>query len=741
MAVLKSQLQLSLLDRTSGPLRMIGGQLAKFQAQTRAMMAPFTGMTARIAALGGGYLGVTAGMRGTAGAAMGFEDAMADVRKVLDVSDQQFANVRRQVLGLSKVLPNTAEGIAAIYASAAQSNIPTNELGKFSEMVAKVAIAWDVTEGETSQALAEIKTQLKMGVGEIGLYADAVNHLSNNTAARAPDLVDFSKRVSAQGELYGFAAQESLAFGSAMIAMGAESNVAATSFRNMGLGLADAGNSSKKTQTSFRKLGLDYRKMSKLFNNDATGTMLDVFDRIQGLAEHERLETAVSIFGREARALMPVINNTKELRRQLGLVGKETDYAGSAFAEYEERARTTSNTLAIVRNNFRAIGIEMGAKMLPGIQEASGALLEVLKTLGDRVSIFDRIGTSVKAFMQGLGYDGSIKEMVNDLGDLLFGKVDPSGGADELGLLFRKMEGWGKTVREFNDAIRDNPVAKFIGEMAGHGFKLMLATIGFSMLAGAIRKLGKAMLFLSGASAAIAILKTLAGVGGAIFGTAAGVAGGSRKGGKGVPAAPAAGGNAISNMLRQLAARIPQLAIAAGTVYGTGRVAAELSADNAADDRRAASPRGAERDSMRALDIQRDEINDLHEERRAAKAPQPAPGFWNAPAGQMLKEFWNGVRELDAGLANSTGWKANVPGDGASLAPDPLPTLESIRQAIHQPSGTQRVEVVNQQPPSIHLGGITVYATTNASPQAIADAASARIVASLQSQFSNAAYT
>ena len=91
--------------------------------------------------------------------------------------------------------------------------------------------------GETSEALAKIKTQLSMNVGEIGLFADAINHLSNNTAAQAPDLVDFAKRVAANGEMFGYTATQTLAFGGAMVAMGAQTEVASTSFRNMGRAL------------------------------------------------------------------------------------------------------------------------------------------------------------------------------------------------------------------------------------------------------------------------------------------------------------------------------------------------------------------------------------------------------------------------------------------------------------------------------------------------------------------------
>lgn len=732
MAVLKSQLVLSLHDQVSGRMKAISAQMAAFQNRMRAASAPFMGMTARLAAVGGGYLAVTRGIGGTAGAAIKFEEAFADVRKVLDASEEQFGNVRRQIIGLSKVLPNSAEGIADIYAAAAQSNIPMAELGKFTEMVAKISVAWDVAEGETSQALAEIKNQLHLSVDDIGLYADAINHLSNNTAARAPDLVDFSKRVAAQGEMFGFAASESLAFGGAMIASGAQTNVAATSFRNMGMALADAAKAPKAAQAEFKKLGLNTKKLAKEFNTDAVGTMLDVFERIQALPEHERLSTAIGVFGSEARALMPLINSSKELRRQLDLVGDKTKYAGSAFKEYMERADTTSNVLAIMRNRIRAIGIEMGTKWLPTIKEVAIAFSDVFDTMGDRVTPFKRMETAIKGFMQGLGYDGSIKEMVDDLADLFFGKIDPSEGADKLGQLFMKMKGWGQAVREFSDAIRDNPVAKFVAELAGHGFNLMLATFGIGLLAGAVMKLGRAMMFLSGASAAIAIIKSLAGMGGAIFGGLPGGKGG-KGGGRGSPPAgsnsPKGGKGGSAGLLGVFGKLSPW--VAALLTSGSSADNPYLNAD--------AETRAQMREDARIDAITKSRGYDISGPRNGRRGyfrsereressldayldgPPTAPPVAPPEPTGIFNKFLEGMR---------------------NFAPpsDPVPTLESIRDAVSQaPSGVTDTREVNPTPVHAPIN-LTINVTSGASASEIAAAAGARVQAALASHYSDGAY-
>lgn len=537
MAVLKSTLKLTLLDQVTGRAKKIGGALRGLQRQQTAMLAPMRGVTGRLLAFGATYLGVTKGIDATVGSALKFESAFADVRKVIDGTDGQMGKIRKSIIDMSKVLPTSATGIAAIYAAAGQANIPMNELNKFAEMTAKVAVAWDTTEGDTGQSLAEIKNQLGLTVGEVGLFADALNHLSNKSAASAPRLLDFSKRIAANGEMFGFSSEQSLAFGGAMIASGSQAEVAATSFRNMGRALTKGERATKAQRVAFKKLGFDSVKVAKDMQKNALKTTLGVIDKIQGLPEWQQISIASALFGDEARGLMPVISNTTELRRQLGLVGDEANYAGSAFQEYLVRANTTGNVLKILGNKFSAYFQSIGDGMLPGIKEAALGINGIMDTLSERVSVFDNISAAIKGFADGFGYDGGIRTMVEDLGDFFFGAREGEAASDHLTGIFHKFREWGASVREFTAAFKENPIGEFLISLGGYGMILAGSAIGIAVFAGAIRKLGTALFFLSGAKAAVGILKTLLKIGGAfgVGATAGGVGGGKKPSVKSLP--------------------------------------------------------------------------------------------------------------------------------------------------------------------------------------------------------------
>ena len=463
MATLQSTLRLSLIDDVTARARVITGAIGGLNRAASSMLAPLRSLGGALA-LGGGVFGAAAGVNATAGAAIRFEEAFADVRKVIDGTEGQLANFRRDIIGLSKDMPIAATGFAEIYAAAGQSGIATTELKDFARTVAQVSTAWDVPVQETAQALSEIKTQLGLGVAEVGLFADSLNHLSNNSASNAPRLLEFTNRVAAAGEMFGFSAQQTLAFGGSMISAGAESEVAATSFRNMGRALTKGTQGTKMQREAFKRLGLDSIKTAKSMQSNALGTTLDVIEKIQKLPEWEQISLASALFGDEARALMPLINNSTELRRQLGLVGDQTNYAGSAFEEYRKKAETTANQIQKVRNNFAALGIAMGDRLLPPINRALSGILNIFDTLDQRAGVFDKMSAAFRGFMAGLGLqDGGLKSLT----DMIFGVAGPDGTAagEQLGRIAYQFRRFGESVRSTSDAVANSKIGSFLTEL------------------------------------------------------------------------------------------------------------------------------------------------------------------------------------------------------------------------------------------------------------------------------------
>lgn len=315
--------------------------------------------------------------------AVEFESAMADVRKVVDFdTPESFAQMSDDILQLSTRIPMAADGLAQIVAAGAQAGFAQGDLLAYAEAAAKVGVAFDISAERAGTGMAGIQTQLRLSLEDTTILFDAMNHLSNNMNSTGSALLDFTNSgllATAQG--YGFAASEALAFGSAMIAAGTGPDVAATSFRNMGRALTKGASMSDRQREAMSRLGLQAEDVARRMQEDAAGTTIDVLERISRLSAELQPSLISDLFGDEARALAPLLEDVDLLREALGLVSDEQQYLGSAEREYAARAETTANNLQLMRNQLARLGIGIGEVVLPPLND----LLEMSQGVIDRM--------------------------------------------------------------------------------------------------------------------------------------------------------------------------------------------------------------------------------------------------------------------------------------------------------------------------------------------------------------------
>ena len=316
----------------------------------------------------GAYYALQGAIAAPVRAAMDFESAMADVKKVVDFpTPQALIEFRQGLVDLSREVPITVTGLAEIAAAAGQAGIAGDDLVKFTESAAKIGVAFDISADQAGDAMAKMMTGLGLTVDEVVLLSDAMNHLSNAQASSAAEILDVVRRTGAMGKQYGFTAEQVAAFGSAMIASGAQSDVASTSFMNMGRALTRGASATDRQSAAFQKLGLDSEDVAKRMQKDAVGTTIDVMERISKLPAEMRAAVSSDLFGDEARALGPLLTNLDLLRESVGLVGDETKYAGSAFKEFAVRNKVFASRLQRFQNTMQALAITVGEALLPAL--------------------------------------------------------------------------------------------------------------------------------------------------------------------------------------------------------------------------------------------------------------------------------------------------------------------------------------------------------------------------------------
>lgn len=348
-------------------------------------------------------------------AAKQFESVMADVKKVVDFdTPDQFKQMGKDIINLSKSIPMTAEGLAKIVAAGGQSGIARDDLTQFAESAAKMGIAFDITADQAGEMMAKWRTAFKMNQQDVVTLADKINYLGNTTAASAPLISDVVTRIGPLGAVGGLAAGEIAAMGASLVGSGVQSEVAATGLKNFILAMT-AGESATKTQhEAFARLGLDAQTMATKMQKDAKGAIIDVLTAINSLDKVQQGSVLKDLFGKESiGAIAPLLTNLDNLKTNFDGVADATKYAGSMQSEFNARSKTTDNSVQLMENRVNAAKIAIGVGLLPVVVTVSEHLGKFATVIGDLATEYPGVINGVIGVTGTLIAFGSVVHMAN----------------------------------------------------------------------------------------------------------------------------------------------------------------------------------------------------------------------------------------------------------------------------------------------------------------------------------------
>ncbi|AUY37137.1 phage tail tape measure protein [Pseudomonas sp. PONIH3] len=316
-------------------------------------------------------------------AAMGFESAMADVKKVVNFeSPAQFKAMSDDVLGLSERLPMAAEGIAQIVAAGGQSGIAREELNRFAEDAVKMGVAFDQTAAESGSMMAKWRTAFKMNQDEVVTLADQINYLGNTGAASTGQISSILTAIGPLGEVAGVSAAQLAAMGSTLAGVGIAQDVAATGIKNFMLSLTAGTAATKAQKDAYKALRLDANELAKGMQTDSEGTINRVLETLAKVDKSKHAAVLTSLFGKESvGAIAPLLTSLSTLQRNFKAVGDESQYAGSMNNEYAARAATTQNAMQLLQNRVTRLGITVGSMLLPPLNDFMAAVGPIISSV------------------------------------------------------------------------------------------------------------------------------------------------------------------------------------------------------------------------------------------------------------------------------------------------------------------------------------------------------------------------
>lgn len=317
--------------------------------------------------------------------AMSFEDAMADANKVLNLTNEQLAVMRKSTLDQAKIMPLSPQAIMQIKAAGAEMRIKTDEMDAFAEGAGKMSIAFGMEAADAAAQMATWRTSFVMTQEEVGDLGDQINALTNKMGGNTQSIASIITKVGPLGKVSGLAAGSMAALAATLDTAGVQSDVAGTGIKNMMLALTSGDGATKAQGKAFAELGLNASTMASRMQKDAGGAITDVLTRISKLSPDKQTAMMKRLFGGESvGAIAPMLTNLDDLKTRLEMVGNESAYSGSMTEEFLARMGTTSAKMQLASNNVEVLKIQLGEKLLPIIAKAADKVI----ALADRFSKF-----------------------------------------------------------------------------------------------------------------------------------------------------------------------------------------------------------------------------------------------------------------------------------------------------------------------------------------------------------------
>ncbi|MDG3089138.1 phage tail tape measure protein [Vibrio hannami] len=309
--------------------------------------------------------------------------SFAEVQKTLE--DGTTAKDARAIqLALEKVAMNTAnmniEDANRLAAGGSAGGVKNADLVNYVKNTGMIAAAWDMGADETAETTMAIQNSMALDSAGMMQLANEINLASNSFGTTADKVVQSVKRSGSMLVNNGFSQQQAVGIATALNTLGAAPEEAGTIMKNMVLNMTAGDTVSGQAADAFDKIELDPVEMAERMQKDAAGALREVFQRVQGLDEADRITTLKGIFGSEGLGkVQDLANRSDWLDEIYAKVG--TSQGNEVSEEYKIIAQTQRAKDEEWTNSINQLASAFGETLMPVVDTVRPVLIEGTQAL------------------------------------------------------------------------------------------------------------------------------------------------------------------------------------------------------------------------------------------------------------------------------------------------------------------------------------------------------------------------
>lgn len=329
-----------------------------------------------------------AGLALSAKAAMDWETAFAGVRKTVDGTDDEIAQLEDQLRSLAKTLPATHAEIAAVAEAAGQLGVKRRDVAEFTRTMIALGASTNLSAQDAATGLARFSNIMGESNAAAGRLGASIVDLGNNSATTEADILSMGLRIAGAGRTAGLTSGEVLGVAAALSSVGIEAEAGGTAISRVMLQInSDVQSGSDKVESYARVAGMSAQEFAVAWRRDAGGALASFVEGLGKVQESGGNTTAVlDELGfseiRVADTLRRSALAGDKFRESLDR-GQDAYSANVALAEeFNKRLQTTESQLAITRNQVNDAAISIGNNLLPAVAKGAEIVADLAAGFG-----------------------------------------------------------------------------------------------------------------------------------------------------------------------------------------------------------------------------------------------------------------------------------------------------------------------------------------------------------------------
>jgi phage-related tail protein len=207
-------------------------------------------------------------------AAIEFESAFTGVRKTVDATEEEYAQLAGTIRQMSTEIATSTTDIASVMEGAGQLGIAKENLVDFTRTMIDLGNSTDISADDAATAIAQFANVSGMAQSEFSNFGSTLVDLGNNFATTESNIMNMGTALASAGAQVGLSESQILGFATALSSVGLEAQAGGTAFSKATIQMQVAVETGNDSLKDFAKVsGMSTDAFKELWKSDPSAAI------------------------------------------------------------------------------------------------------------------------------------------------------------------------------------------------------------------------------------------------------------------------------------------------------------------------------------------------------------------------------------------------------------------------------------------------------------------------------------